>query len=88
MTTERAVVAIVDDDTRLLESLSDLLESAGYATRCYLSGQALLDGGIADLDMLITDIGMAGIDGFGLQERLSSAGNILPIIFLTANGNI
>ncbi|RUU08220.1 response regulator, partial [Mesorhizobium sp. M6A.T.Ca.TU.002.02.2.1] len=33
MTKGRPVVAVVDDDPRLLESLEDLLESAGYAAR-------------------------------------------------------
>lgn len=88
MTTERAVVAIVDDDTRLLESLSDLLESAGYATRCYLSGQALLDGGIADLDMLITDIGMAGLDGFELRERVLRLRPCLPVFLITGRHEV
>ena len=41
------VVAVVDDDNRVLKSLGKLLESAGYAVRLYSSAEKLLqrDGG-------------------------------------------
>ena len=37
------VIAVVDDDTRVLESLKDLLESAGHTVHLFNSAQALLE---------------------------------------------
>jgi len=88
VTTERAVIAIVDDDARVLESLSELLESAGYVARCYLSGQALLEGGTADIDMLITDIGMVGMDGFELRDRVLRVRPDLPVFLITGRHEV
>ena len=45
------VTAVVDDDRRVLESLEDLLESAGHRVRLYGTAAALLDSGsLADID--------------------------------------
>lgn len=77
------VVAIVDDDPRLLESLEDLLESAGYAARCFSSAESLLAGGLSGLDVLITDIGMPGMDGFELRDRVKQLRPELPVFLIT-----
>ena len=54
-----SMVAIVDDDQRLLELLENLLELAGHAVRTFSSGRALLNSNaLEDIDCLITDIGM------------------------------
>jgi FixJ family two-component response regulator len=84
----RPVVAVVDDDPRLLESLEDLLESAGYAARSYPSAGALLLGGLAELDLLITDIGMPGMDGFELREIVRAARPELPVFMITGRHEI
>ena len=69
------VIAVVDDDKRILKSLADLLESAGYAVRSYPSAKKLLecDGGVVELDCLISDIGIPGMDGFELQRAAKAA---------------
>jgi FixJ family two-component response regulator len=84
----RSVVAVVDDDPRLLESLQDLLESAGYAARSFPSAGALLRSGLADLDLLITDIGMPGMDGFELREIVRQARPELPVFLITGRHEI
>jgi FixJ family two-component response regulator len=66
VTKGRPVVAVVDDDPRLLESMEDLLESAGYVARSFSSARSLLISGLSGMDVLITDIGMPGMDGFEL----------------------
>src|ERR671923_179214 len=50
LTKQRPVVAIVDDDPRLLESLEDLLESAGYVASSFSSARSLLISGLSGLD--------------------------------------
>jgi FixJ family two-component response regulator len=84
----RPVIAVVDDDPRLLESLEDLLESAGYAARSFPSGGALLLGGLAELDLLITDIGMPGMDGFELRDLVRQARPELPVFLITGRHEI
>ncbi len=79
----KPVVAVVDDDARLLESLEELLESAGYVARGFSSGGALLAGGLDGVDVLITDIGMPGMDGFELRDRVRSARPELPVFLIT-----
>ena len=80
------VVAVVDDDPRILESLEDLLESAGHAVRLFTSATALLEGcGFADIDCLISDISMPSIDGWELQRLAHAARPELPVILITGH---
>jgi FixJ family two-component response regulator len=88
VTTKRSVVAVVDDDPRLLESLEDLLESAGYRVRCFSSAQAVLEGGLSDIDVLITDIGLPGIDGFELRDQVRASRPDLPVFLITGRHEI
>jgi len=83
MSTRGPVVAIVDDDPRMLESLKDLLESAGYAAASFSSAGSLLVSGLAGLDLLITDIGMPGTDGFELRDLVNKARPELPVFLIT-----
>jgi FixJ family two-component response regulator len=84
----RFVVAIVDDDPRLLESMEELLESAGYAARCFPSAQALLFGDLSGLDLLITDVGMPGMDGFELRNAVKKERPDLPVFMITGRHEI
>jgi FixJ family two-component response regulator len=84
----RRAVAVVDDDPRLLESLEDLLESAGYAVHSFSSAVSLLDNGISDVDVLITDIGMPGMDGFRLRDEVRKARPDLPVLLITGRHEI
>jgi FixJ family two-component response regulator len=84
----RPVIAVVDDDPRLLESLEDLLESAGFAPRSFASATALLGAGVAGLDALITDIGMPGMDGFELRDLVRRARPDLPVFLITGRHEI
>lgn len=84
----RPVVAIVDDDPRLLESLEDLLESAGYSALGFSSARSLLAAGLSGLDLLITDIGMPGMDGFELRDLMTKARPDLPVFLITGRHEI
>lgn len=88
MNKRRPVVAIVDDDPRLLESLEDLLESAGYVARSFPSAGALLISGLSGLDVLITDIGMPGMDGFELRDLAKKTRPDLPVFLITGRHEI
>jgi FixJ family two-component response regulator len=88
MNERRPVVAVVDDDPRLLESLQELLESAGYVARSFPSAGALLLSGLSGLDVLITDIGMPGMDGFELRDLARKARPDLPVFLITGRHEI
>jgi FixJ family two-component response regulator len=81
-----AVVAVVDDDRRVLESLEELLESAGHATRLFSSAQDFLESeALASIHCLISDIRMPGMDGWQLEDIVAAARPSLPIILITGD---
>ena len=85
----RCVVAAVDDDRRLLESLEILLESADYDVRLFSSAKALLESaGLGEIDILISDVGMPVMDGFELVRVLHAARPGLPIILVTGRPDL
>jgi FixJ family two-component response regulator len=85
----KSVVAVVDDDPRVLESLEELLESAGHSARTFSSARNLLNStALAEIDCLITDIGMPGMDGFELQRVMSEKRPELPVILITGRHEI
>jgi FixJ family two-component response regulator len=83
-------VAVVDDDLRLLESLGDLLESAGYSVRTFRSARLFLDedNALAEADCIIADIGMPGLDGFALEKMVKRSRPELPVILITGRHEI
>lgn len=84
------VIAVVDDDPRLLESLGDLLESAGYAVRSFQSAQSFLDdrAALSEADCLVADIGMPLTDGFELENMTRQTRPELPVILITGRHEI
>lgn len=88
MSNVRRVVAVVDDDPRLIESLEELLESAGYVPRSFSSAGQLLVSGLSGLDVLITDIGMPGMNGFELRDLVKRARPELPVFLITGRHEI
>jgi FixJ family two-component response regulator len=85
----RSVIAAVDDDRRILESLEILLESADYDVRLFSSATALLEsGGLGDIDCLISDIGMPVIDGFELVKGIQTSRPGLPVILVTGRPDL
>jgi len=83
------VIAIVDDDPRLLVSLTDFLESSGYAVRSYSAGRLLLEGPtLNEVDCLITDIDMPGMDGVELRRLVNQIRPSLPVIFITGRADL
>lgn len=85
----KSIVAIVDDDLRVLESLENLLEAAGHSVRAFSSATALLENnGLSAIDCLVADIGMPVIDGFELYRLARAARPELPVILITGRHEI
>jgi FixJ family two-component response regulator len=80
------VVAVVDDDPRIRESLQSLIESAGLTAWVFSRGEDFLHGDLLGAtSCLITDVRMPGMDGLDLQRRVRLARPELPIIFITGH---
>jgi two-component system response regulator FixJ len=82
-------VCIVEDDEAIRESLRLLLFAAGIACHTYPSADTFLERADArEFDCLLLDIRMPGMSGLKLQEVLLERHIELPIIFITAHGDI
>src|SRR5580658_5481112 len=80
------IVAAVDDDFRVRESIKSLLESAAYAPRVFSSGEEFLQSGtLAAATCVITDVRMPGMDGIELQRRIRLERPTLPVILISAH---
>lgn len=85
----RQTVFIVDDDPSIRDGLTNLLESVGIAAVSYPSAEdfrQLWNPGSAGC--LLLDARLPGISGVEFQERMQAAGMRLPIVFMTAHGDI
>ena len=82
----KALVAVVDDDRGVLESMEDLLNSAGYDVRPFPSGAALMTSGVLDsIDCLVTDVSMPGMSGLELERLVRSGRPALPVVLVTGH---
>lgn len=83
------LVYVVDDDSSVQRVLERTLTSAGWRVQMYESGPAFLDAFDPDQPgCLILDLRMPRMNGLSVQEKLMAMGSTLPIIFLTAFGDI
>jgi FixJ family two-component response regulator len=82
---ERSLVAVVDDDESVRESLPDLLREFGFAAHAFSSAEEFLaSDSIDETRCLILDIAMPGMTGLELQRELKFRRHKIPIIFITA----
>jgi two-component system response regulator FixJ len=82
-------VYLVDDDEAVRTALGRLLATLGYAVRTFPSGPAFL-AEVAGLDpgCILLDLRMPGMSGLEVQQELASRGLTLPVVFLTAHGDL
>ena len=82
----RSLVAVVDDDESVRESLPDLLGEFGYSVRAFSSAEEFLaSDSVGRTRCLILDFSMPGMNGLELQRELKLRGQNIPIVFITAN---
>ncbi len=86
--TSVSVIAVVDDDESVRESLHGLLRSLGYRVRVFTSGEEFLKANqLSETYCLILDVRMPGMTGIELQRQLRARNLGIPIIFITAHGD-
>jgi FixJ family two-component response regulator len=89
VTQQNETVFIVDDDASIGEGLKNLLESFGISAEHFVSTEAFREqwdrsrGGC-----LLLDARLPGMSGMDLQEELNTAGVGIPVIFMTAHGDV
>lgn len=80
---------LVDDDADILKLLAIRLKASGYQVATATSGEQALSMASAERpDVVITDLRMAGLDGMALFHEIERRHTGLPVIILTAHGNI
>lgn len=86
---EEGRICVVDDDPAVLESIEALLASEGFATETYCSAKDFLEQFRPDdASCILLDVRMPEIDGLTLLERLGAARTGVPVIMVTAHGDI
>lgn len=85
-TTIAPLISIVDDDDSVRDALKSLIDSVGFRTQVFCSGEEFLNSPfVTQTDCLITDVRMPGMSGLELQERLNAANASIPIVFISAH---
>ncbi len=85
----RAVIAIVEDDDALREVLCETAELAGYRVLSFVDGSDCLQGlQSAAVDLVISDLQMAPMDGLELLRELRRRHRDVPFVLMTAHGTI
>jgi len=84
-----ATVYVVDDDASIRASIQGLLKSAGLRSEGFETAEKFLERKPLDSpSCLILDVRLPGINGLDFQQQLRNAGFHIPIIFVTAHGDI
>src|SRR5437868_15403505 len=81
------LIAIIDDDEAMQDSLRDLMEAAGLVAQCFGSAEEFLESDLhTRAGCLVLDISMPELSGLQLAARLKQEGCNVPIIFTMAHG--
>lgn len=83
------IVAVIDGDHTVREILRQMLDPLSIAVRIYANAQDFLDDPHSrECGCLVLDVRMPGISGIDLQQRLIDTGWHIPLIFVTAHGDV
>src|SRR5579863_7609097 len=83
------IVFIIDDDAGMRQAIQDLVESVDLRAECFTTGEEFLNKRrTADPSCLVLDVRLPQMSGLDFQHRLTEIGMQIPIIFITAHGDI
>lgn len=84
-----SIVVVIDDDPSIRKALTNLLGSVGLATRTFGSPDEFLAWSVPDVPIcIVLDIRMPGKSGLDFQQELSISHSEIPVVFITAHGDI
>jgi len=82
-------VFIIDDDRGMRQAIQDLVESVGLRAQAYATGQEFLRRQrTSDPSCLVLDVRLPQMSGLDIQRQLAETGVQIPIIFITAHGDV
>jgi DNA-binding response OmpR family regulator len=82
-------ILIVEDEERIVSFLEKGLRSSGYSTLAVSSGaDALAIARDGDFDLVLLDLGLPGIDGREVLQRMRARGETMPVVVLTARDGV
>ena len=82
-------VFIIDDDRSMRQAVQDLVESVGLRAESFATGQEFLGRQrTSDPSCLVLDVRLPQMSGLDFQRRLTEIGMQIPIIFITAHGDV
>lgn len=83
------VVFVVDDDPSVRRAVSRLLRVRGMRVKTFASARDFLEAAPeASLACVLLDLRMPGLNGLEMQDRMSRAGILFPIVFITGHGDV
>jgi len=83
------IVFIIDDDAGMRQAIQDLVESVDLRAECFTTGEEFLrKQRTSDPCCLVLDVRLPQMSGLDFQHRLAEIGLQIPIIFITAHGDI
>jgi len=83
---QSSLIAVVDDDISVRESVESLLKSVGFRVNTYCSAEEFMSSPRLDsAECLILDVRLDGMSGPDLQRELKTTGRSIPIVFVTAH---
>jgi FixJ family two-component response regulator len=89
MTHARETIFVVDDDPSVREAFGNLLESVGFEAQLFSSTEEFRSSELPDVpSCLLLDLQLPGANGLDFQQALARAGISIPIIFVTAYGDV
>ena len=82
-------VFIVDDDSGMRQAVQDLVESVGLRAESFSTGEEFLSKQrTAEPCCLVLDVRLPHMSGLDFQSKLAEMGQQIPIVFITAHGDI
>jgi FixJ family two-component response regulator len=89
MTELRPTIFVVDDDASVRDAISNLLDSVGLHAQVFGSTEDFWRAPRPDVpSCLVLDVRLPGVNGLDFQEALEKAGVFIPIVFITAHGDV
>jgi two-component system response regulator FixJ len=79
------VIAIIDDDESVRQSLHELLRSCGYGTEAFASAEQFLSSPQEGWDVVVSDVSMPRMSGLELAHQLAARPGSPPIVLMSAD---
>ena len=88
MATAVPTVYVIDDDGGMRQAVQDLVESVGLRAEAFATGEEFLKRPRTGPSCLVLDVRLPQMSGLEFQQKLAELGVRVPIIFITAHGDI